>query len=253
MSHGIDDLLGFRNAPALQNLAWRNSFFWDGGVHDLDLLPLSPIENPVEMDELPSNVLTKLRADERYPPLFEAAFGTAEINSSRFLQALSQFMNSMVSANSKYDRYVLGKEQLTADEQAGLQLVEQKCTPCHEGFLFTDQSFRNNGLSIFFLTDKGRETITLNEADRYKFSVPSLRNIALTAPYMHDGRFWKLEQVLEHYNSGVKDNETLDPQLRISDTERGIPLTTAEQGQIISFLHTLTDEEFLTDRKFAEF
>ncbi|MGB0523623.1 MAG: cytochrome-c peroxidase [Flammeovirgaceae bacterium] len=253
LSHGVDDLLGTRNAPPIQNLAWSTSLFWDGGVHDLDLLPLVPIKNPVEMDEDPANVLNKIRNDAEYPPLFEAAFGDEEITSTRFLQALSQFMVTMVSANSKYDRYLLGEEVLSPEEQAGMQLVEQKCTPCHGGFLFSDQSFRNNGLPIFFLNDTGRELITLNEDDRYKFKVPSLRNIAVTQPYMHDGRFWTLEEVLEHYTSNVQDNATLDPIFKISDTERGIPLTTDEQGKIISFLHTLTDQEFLSDPKFSEF
>ena len=253
LSHGVDDLLGTRNTPPLQNLAWMTGFFWDGGIHDLDVQPLSPIENPVEMDEDPAKVLEKLRADDDYPPLFEAAFGSSEITSTRFLQALAQFMANMVSASSKYDKYQLGEEELTTDELAGMQLVEQKCTPCHGGFLFTDQSFRNNGLSIFFVSDKGRENITLNEDDRYKFRVPSLRNVAVSAPYMHDGRFWTLEDVLNHYHEGVQDNTTLDPIFKEGNDVVGIPLTDDEKNKIISFLHTLTDHDFLADRKFAEF
>lgn len=252
LSHGVDDLLGTRNAPAIQNLAWRNSFFWDGGVHDLDLLPLSPIENPVEMDESPATALDKLRNDDEYPAMFEAAFGSEEITSTRFLQALSQFMTTLVSANSKYDKYLIGEQDLTTDELEGLQLVEEKCASCHSGVLFTDQSFRNNGLPIFFLTDKGRALITLKTEDEYKFKVPSLRNIAVTAPYMHDGRLWTLADVLEHYNTGVQDHNTLDSILK-QGGNLGIALTEQEKSKIISFLHTLTDQEFLENRVFAEF
>ena len=172
-------------------MAWEKEFFWDGGVGDLDLFSIAPIENPLEMDEKTGNVLAKLRKTEKYPMLFKKAFGTNEINGPRFLQALSQFMLTLVSANAKYDKY-LRKEgvQFNEDEKQGLALFKQKCASCHAGELFTDHSYRNNGLTIQGSMDVGRNRITDNPADKYKFKVPSLRNVAVTKPYMHDGRFY---------------------------------------------------------------
>lgn len=253
VSHGIDDRVGTRNSMPLQNLAWTTSFFWDGGVNHLDLVPIAPIENPVEMDEQSGNVVAKLRKSAKYPAMFKAAFGTAEINGPRFLQALSQFMLTMVSGNSRYDRWVRKEAgaMLTSDEQAGLTLVRAKCSGCHTGELFTDNSFRNNGLYIQGSRDIGRATVTEQPEDRYRFKVPSLRNVEKTLPYMHDGRFYSLEAVLDHYAENVQPTENLDPLLRQSG-QPGISLTTDEKRQIIRFLKTLTDEQFLRDPRFVE-
>lgn len=256
VSHGIGDRTGTRNAPALQNLAWGSAFFLDGGVHDLDLLPLAPIENPVEMDEKMSNVLEKLRKTAKYPALFKAAYGRAangseEITTPKFLKALSQFMVTLVSANSRYDRYRRGEVQLTADEAAGLSVFKAKCASCHAGELFTDGSFRNNGLGPGVFGDLGRETVTEQFADRYKFRVPSLRNVSVSRPYMHDGRLPTLDAVLDHYARGVQDTPTLDPLLK-QDGRLGIALTEAERGQLLLFLNTLNDSKFLTNPAFSE-
>ncbi|MDW8295260.1 MAG: cytochrome c peroxidase [Raineya sp.] len=253
VSHGIDDKLGIRNAPSLQNLAWHKEFNWDGGVNHLDFFPIQPIENPVEMDEKLSNVLQKLRNHATYPKLFKEAFGSEEITTERFLKALSQFMVMMISADSKYDRYLAGKASLSADELAGLQVFQNKCSACHQGVLFTDLSYRDNGLPPTSRNDTGRERITLNPTDRYKFKVPSLRNVAVTRPYMHDGRFSTLEQVLNHYQNGVRNNPNLDNLLRKPNGTLGIDLTETEKRQIIAFLQTLTDENFLKDERFSEF
>lgn len=254
VSHGIDGLLGKRNAPAIQNMAWGDAFFWDGGVPLLDLVPLNPIANPVEMDEQPARVLEKLRLDSEYPGLFKRAFGTEEINTARFLQAMSQFMASLVSANSRYDKYVRNEPggSLTAEELTGLNTFRQKCANCHQGDLFTDNSFRNNGLNDDFTHDGGRYTASLLEPDLGKFKVPSLRNVEKTAPYMHDGTRYTLEAVLEHYAGGVLESPTLDPLLRKPDGTRGIALSVEDQKNIIAFLKTLTDEEFLRDTRFSE-
>jgi cytochrome c peroxidase len=253
VSHGIDDKLGQRNAPSLQNLAWHKEFNWDGGVNHLDFFPIQPIQNPVEMDEKLSNVLEKLRNHPSYPRLFKEAFGSEEITTERFLQALSQFMVMMVSADSRYDKYLAGKSSLSPSEMQGLQVFQNKCSSCHQGVLFTDLSYRDNGLAPTARQDVGRESITLNSTDRFKFKVPSLRNVEFSAPYMHDGRFTSLEQVLNHYQNGVRNNPNLDPLLKKSDGSLGIDLTEEEKKNIIAFLKTLTDENFLKDERFSEF
>lgn len=254
-SHGIDGQVGLRNGPALQNLAWQKTFFWDGGVFDLDLFSIAPIENPVEMDEKIGNVLEKLRNDQSYPPMFKKAFGTEEVTTERFLKSLSQFMLTLVSANSKYDKYKTGKANFSNDEKVGLTLFNEKgCGSCHPEPLFTDESFKSNGLPTDFFrnfVDFGRFRITELPEDKYKFKVPSLRNIEYTFPYMHDGRFSSLEDVLDHYaDGGMADLENLDPIFK-KNTKRGIALTSKEKSQIIAFLKTLTDEEFLKNKRFA--
>lgn len=262
LSHGVDDLLGTRNSPAVQNLAWYSSFFWDGGVHDLDLVPPVPIQNEVEMGERVGNVIEKLRKTPvagaakqvNYPKLFQAAFGTDEITPDRMMKALSQFMMTMVSASSRYDYFLQGDASaLTAQEKSGMAVFKQKCASCHSSELFTDFSFRNNGLAPNKIKDAGRYAITLNENDRLKFKVPSLRNVGLTAPYMHDGRFTTLEEVLEHYTAGdgMYVSPTLDPLLKTGQ-KPGIELSTSEKQSIIAFLKTLNDAQFITDKRFSD-
>lgn len=251
VSHGVEDRLGTRNSPALFNLAWQSSFFWDGGVFNLDLFHVSPIENPVEMNNKIDSVVNMLKRDKDYPALFKKAFNTNNITSINLSQALSAFLVSMVSNDSKYDEYLAGKTTLTTAETEGLQLFEQKCASCHSGILFSDFDFRNNGLTTRF--DLGRYHITLATSDSFKFKTPSLRNIEKSSPYMHDGRFNTLEQVLNHYSSGVvKTTTTLDTILQ-RNSQLGIPLTADEKTKIIAFLKTLTDNKFLNDSRFSEF
>jgi cytochrome c peroxidase len=251
VSHGVEDRLGTRNSPALFNLAWQSSFFWDGGVFNLDLFHVSPIENPVEMNNKMDSVVNMLKRDKDYPTLFKKAFNTNNITSINLSQALSAFLVSMVSNDSKYDEYLAGKTTLTTAETEGMQLFEQKCASCHSGILFSDFEFRNNGLTTRF--DLGRYHITLAASDSFKFKTPSLRNIEKSSPYMHDGRFNTLEQVLNHYSSGVvKSTTTLDTILQ-RNSQLGIALTADEKTKIIAFLKTLTDNKFLNDRRFSEF
>lgn len=224
VSIGIFHRKGRRNVPALQNLAWSSSFFLDGGVYDLDLVPIAPIRDDAEMGENLKHILEKLRQNPSYPGLFRKAYGSDEITGERFLKALSQFMLTLVSAESRYDQ-----QRLSEEEKAGELLFRQKCSNCHAGPLFTDDSFRNIGLPPG--EDPGRYRISEVEKDRNAFRVPGLRNIAVTAPYMHDGRFRTLEEVLTFYAE--------------SKVPGVIPLTKSEQKQIISFLHALTDEAFL--------
>lgn len=252
VSHGIDDKVGVRNSPPIMNLGWNTSFFWDGGVFNLDLQPIAPIENPVEMGETMPNVLAKLNASNEYRQLFNKAFGSSEITSGNMLKALSQFMLQCISANSRYDKYVRNEGvTFTETEKAGLQIFQQKCSSCHSTALFTDNDFHNNGLVPTTVNDSGRFKITLNPNDMYRFKTPSLRNVANTPPYMHDGRLLTLEAVLEHYNSGVSDSPTLDTLLKKNGT-LGIPLTQDEKTSLIAFLSTLSDEEFLRDKKLSE-
>ena len=226
---------------------------WDGGIVDLDLQAIAPITNHVEMDETVANVLNKLRASSQYPPLFKKAYGSEEITTANFLKSLSQFMVMCISSNSKYDsvmRHEPGKS-FTQGEQLGYDVFKQKCSSCHSEPLFTDQSFRNNGLSISNVNDEGHFLITERETDKYKFKVPSLRNLAYTAPYMHDGRLLDLDAVLEHYNKQVENTPNLDPRFT-QNGNLGIPLTIDEKSAIRAFLNTLNDKSFLLDKRFSE-
>lgn len=261
LSHGVDDLLGTRNSPSIQNLAWNPVFFWDGGVHDLDKVPFNPIQNPVEMDETVKNVIAKLQATPlatakkpvNYPEMFRKAFGDDQITTERMMKALSQFMLTMVSAESRYDFFKQGDgSALNAQEQEGMVLFKAKCSSCHTGELFTDHSFRNNGLVPLRLDDKGRSETSGDPADKYKFKVPSLRNVGLTAPYMHDGRYHTLEEVLDHYTSAVQQSPTLDPGLQRAGRKPGIDMTDSEKKSIIAFLRTLSDEQFIRNSKLSD-
>nr|WP_039866111.1 cytochrome c peroxidase [Pedobacter sp. BAL39] len=253
VSHGIDDRLGTRNSPPIMNLAWNKAFMWGGGVYDLDLQPIVPITTHEEMDENLENVLNKLRALPKYTGLFKNAFGSEEISTAKFMKALSQFMLMCVSSNSKYDK-VMRKEagmSFTADEQEGYTLFKQKCASCHSEPLFTDGSFRNNGLGISPINDQGLYAATLKETDKYKFKVPSLRNLQYTAPFMHDGRFLSLAGVLEHYHSEVQDTPNLDPVLK-QGNRIGIALTQNDKVKLTAFLATLNDTDFINNKLLSE-
>lgn len=250
LSLGVDERQGIRNAPGIANMAFMKEFMWDGGVYHLDFAPPNAIENPLEMDEKMAKVVWKLNRNSTYPAQFRAAFPEMgdTITSPFVLLALSQYQTMLVSATSKYDYYKLGKGELSANEMEGLQLFKQKCAVCHSGELFTNQEYRNNGLDTAF-ADEGRARITESAADLGKFKVPSLRNVELTDPYMHDARFNTLEEVLDHYAAGVKQSATLATELRQGDF-LGIPLTASEKKLIVDFLKTLTDHEFIQDERF---
>lgn len=253
ISHGIDDRKGIRNAPALQNLAFLNRFMWDGVIHHLNQQPISPITAHEEMDSNFPDIIQKLNQDENYRTLFKSAYGDELIDSERILSSLGQFMASMISDQSKFDQYLKGEISLTASEQNGKMVFENKCSVCHAVALQTDESFRNTGLLYNEeLADAGRFRVTSDSSDFMKFRVPSLRNVAVTAPYMHDGRLLSLEAVLNHYSSGIVDNPRLDPLLK-SNGIIGIPLSDSEKIDLLAFLHTLTDVTFLNNPAFSEF
>lgn len=251
VSHGIADRLGTRNAPALMNLAWYTTFMWDGGVFDLDLQPIAPITNHEEMDDTMANVLHKLQASAVYPALFKKAFGDEGITTATFLKSLSQFMLMCVSANAKYDSVMRQQATFTVAEQKGYALFKLKCSSCHAEPLFTDNAFHNNGISISTVDDKGRYAVTLQDTDRYKFKTPSLRNLSFTQPYMHDGRLLNIEGVLDHYSSNVQRTPNLDAVLQ-QNSKLGIELSGEDKQNLLTFLKTLDDKNFLTVKILSE-
>ncbi|MFC5874636.1 cytochrome c peroxidase [Chryseobacterium arachidis] len=252
VSHGIDDRLGIRNAPPIQNIIFLKRYMWDGVIHNLNEQPIIPITDANEMDSSMPEVITKLSKDDLYKRLFKQAYGDENITGERVLKALSQFMATLISADSKYDRFKQGKENLSSEESQGMALFQQKCASCHSGALFTDQSFRNTGMYYNpQFKDAGRHRVTLEQKDWMKFRVPSLRNVEYTAPYMHDGRFYTLEAVLNFYSDSVEDNPNLDPQLK-QNNHIGITMNAQEKQFIIAFLKTLSDKNFITNPKFAE-
>lgn len=252
VSHGIDDRLGKRNAPPIMNLAWHTGFNLDGGVFDLDMQPIVPITTFEEMDETLENVLQKLKTHPEYPKLFAKAFGSEEITSARLLKALSQFMVLCISAQSKYDSVMRSEASFTAEELQGYELFKQKCASCHKEPLFTDGSFRNNGIGIGFNGDVGRYEITLDESDKYKFKVASLRNLKYSAPYMHDGRFYTLDAVLDKYSTGMRQVQNIDPLLDKGNNTYGINISEQERIFLKAFLNTLNDEHFVKNKLLSE-
>ena len=250
-SHGLYDLSGRRNAPAIFNVNWIPLFMHDGGINHIEVQPLGPISNTLEMGENINDVITKLQASAKYKTLFKNAYGNEEVNSQKMLRAMAQFMGLMYSNNSKYDYYKRGENyvQLNPAELRGYSLFLNNCNSCHKEPLFSDYRFRNNGLQVnVFLKDSGRANITRLTEDIYKFKTPSLRNIAKTGPYMHDGRFATLEECLDHYTNGITNQVNLDPLLQSGS----IPLSTQDKADIISFLNTLTDYKFINDKRFAD-
>ena len=247
LSHGIANRIGKRNVPALQNLIWKNEFMADGGINHLDLQPIAPLTSPDEMGETLENVILKLQNDSVYPRLFKTAFGDSVVTTKNMMKALSQFVCLMISSDSKYDKFIAGKAEFTVNEKNGLNLFRAKCSSCHKEPLFTDNSYRNNGLAPDpKLNDIGRKLITGKESDLYKFRVPTLRNIEVTYPYMHDGRFNTMEEVLKYYAEGKFHASGFDKELN-----KTTGLTEAEKIDLIIFLRTLTDKTFLYDRRFA--
>jgi cytochrome c peroxidase len=237
LSHGYNNSLTTRNAPSLQNLAWEKEFMWDGRIGTLDAQPISPLTAPNEMGSNLDTINRRLRKDPEYKKLFTAAFGDPDITIERITKALSQFMLMLISADSKYDRVMRGEDSFLLPEKLGYTLFQQKCSSCHREPLFTDYSYRNTGLPIdLTLNDYGRVKATGTPKDSMAFRVPSLRNVALTYPYGHDGRFLTLLSVMEHYRK---------------NTIQHIPLSNFEVGQLTAFLKALTDTGFVKNPNFA--
>jgi cytochrome c peroxidase len=244
VSHGIEGRKGTRNAPALMNLAWGSKFHWDGGVNHLEVQPINPITHPLEMDNSMENVVKAVNASAFYKAASYRCFGDSILTGQHLLKAITQFVLTLQSYNSKYDKYMRKEAdgELSEQELNGLSLFRKNCASCHQEPLFTNESFANNGLAIdTFYKDLGRYNITQNPVDSFMFKVPTLRNIEYSYPYMHDGRFKRLGEVLHHYaDGGVVQYANLSNELK-----RPIPLNEHEQKDIIAFLLTLTDKTFL--------
>lgn len=247
-SHGIDNSFTTRNAPGLFNLAWKKEFMFDGAVMHLDAQPLAPLTAANEMGETIENVLAKIKADKEYRSMFAAAFGDDKISTQRMTKALSQFLLTLVSSNSRYDKVMRGEATFTKQEQAGYELFKSKqCATCHPEPLFSDFSYRNIGLKTdTMLKDYGRMKIAGTPEDSLKFMVPSLRNLRFTFPYGHDGRFYSAQDAIAHYSENVEAGPTTDPIVA-----NKIPLTKTEISQIKSFLFSLTDTSFVKDPRFS--
>ena len=244
-SHGVNNSFSTRNAPALINLAWMKEWHWDGGINHIEVQPLFPMTAANEMGEKLDTILIKIKADSAYRRMFRAAYGDANINSERMLKALAQFTGNLVSADSKYDKVKRGEAVFIAPEQKGYEIFKANCTGCHKEPLFTDNSFHNTGLGLNRFKDIGRERITLDKKDSLKFKTPTLRNIGLTIPYMHDGRFGTLEKVLDHYLNLDTTMINLDPLLK-----RKMLMTDRERKELVLFLYTLTDTTFTHNKRF---
>ncbi|MBK8600463.1 MAG: c-type cytochrome [Flavobacterium sp.] len=246
LSHGIDGKIGNRNSLALMNLAWSKDFMWDGGVNHLEVQPLNPITSPLEMDETLEHVVQKLQQTTDYPGLFERAFGTSKITGQFTLKALSQFVVMLKSSNSKYDQVVRKETTFNEQEQKGYDLFKKHCASCHQEPLFTSNQFEYNGLAVDpTLNDFGRMKMTDRKEDSLRFKVPTLRNIQFTFPYMHDGRFKTLTEVVKHYNT-LSRNKLLPKEL-----SKPMNLSDIDRVDIVAFLKTLTDNEFLFNPKYG--
>lgn len=253
-STGVDGLQGDKNAMAIINLGWAQEFFWDGRAVGMEDQARLPVINPIEMHESWPNVVAKLQSTTKYPPMFEAAFETDEITEDLVVKAIAQFERTMITGNSDYDKFMRG-EQSSFSQAAyrGMQVFFTErgdCFHCHTVDLLTTFEYHNNGLDATFnSTNIGRAAVTGRSSDTGKFKVPSLHNVEVSGPYMHDGRFATLEEVVEHYNSGIKRSPTLSPQIKKPD---GLFLTEQEKSDLVAFLKSLTDQEFLTNPAFSD-
>ncbi|MCO4814053.1 MAG: c-type cytochrome [Flavobacteriales bacterium] len=248
VSHGIEGRKGTRNSPVLINLIWNNSFHWDGGVNHIEVQSINPIKHPAEMDNTLKNVLSYLQKSSNYKMKFSRVFGDTIISTKRLLQAITQFTGSLISSNSRYDQYQRKEIEFSIQEKKGLKLFKKNCNSCHTAPLFNSNNLESNGLPIdTIFNDLGRYTITQLKKDSMKFRVPTLRNIEVTFPYMHDGRYKKLREVIKYYTEELNTKTTyLSPRLK-----RKISLNSNEQKDLIAFLLTLTDKEFLYNKRFS--
>jgi cytochrome c peroxidase len=258
-SDGIDGNFGFRNSMPLFNLAWNfdERFAWDGKDFSLEKQAFEPVSNPVEMHSDWKNVAEKLQNSSEYPTLFLLAFGTSTIDSTLVTKAIAQFERTIISGESKFDKYLRGETTITPEEENGFNVFMDEakgdCFHCHgsdNNPLWTDNKFHNNGLDATF-SDLGLGAVTGDPSDNGKFKSPSIRNLKYTAPYMHDGRFTTLEEVINHYSEGLKASSTIDPLMK-KVNQGGVNLSTKDKADLKAFLLTLTDEDFINNSAFKE-
>lgn len=247
-SLGVEQQVGVRNAPSLANVAYHPYLLRDGGVPTLEMQILVPIQEHVEMDFSALEVADRMMKDSAY---YYESMGAYNRYPDPYVitRALACFERTLISGDSKYDRVQLGKEEFSTSEKRGFNLFfseKAKCSECHSGFNFTNYSFENNGLSLHYL-DSGRMRVTELEIDRDKFKVPSLRNVELTAPFMHDGSLINLEQVVDHYSEGIKKHNNLNSRIK------NLLLSEDEKKDLVSFLKTLTDRSFCENKIFNNY
>ena len=263
-STGVDGTVQPRNTMSLANLLWVRRFFWDGRAEGLEKQVETPMTGEHEMGQSLLISAKKLRDKGIYVSRFNDAFGSDSITGEKIIKALSQFERTLVSANSSYDRYLRGEYKPTSSELNGIALFYANpnpinkvrgaaCGHCHAGPKTFNELFHNNGLDSF-PKDPGLEKITGQEYDKGRFRVVTLRNIALTAPYMHDGRFKTLEEVVDHYNEHIVQSSTLSAFLQGNsnkENDKSLNLTAQEKIDLLSFLKMLTDSSFITDKRFS--
>ena len=258
-SDGIDGRLGTRNAMPLFNLAWNfdELFAWDGKDFSLEKQALEPVSNPLEMHANWKNIAQKLQSHTEYPTLFLQAFGTSNIDSIAVTKAIAQFERTIISGDSKFDKYLRGETTLTAEEENGFTIFMDEakgdCFHCHgsnNNPLWTDNQFHNNGLDASF-SDLGLGAVSGDPADNGKFKSPTIRNLAFTAPYMHDGRFRTLEEVINHYSEGLQGSPTIDPLMK-KVSQGGVQLTLKDKADLKAFLLSLSDFDFIDNLDFLE-
>ena len=254
-SDGVDGIFGNRNSMPLFNLAWNydEKFFWDGNTFSLEHQAFVPVTDPFEMKSNWTDVESKLQQHAEYPSLFEKAFGASNIDSSLVTKAIAQFERTLISANSKFDKFLLGELNLSPEELNGFNVFMDEakgdCFHCHgsdKNPLWTDNIFHNNGLDETF-ADLGLGAVTGDPADNGKFKSPSLRNLEFTAPYMHDGRFASLDDVINHYSQGLKNSSTIDPLMKKAD-QGGVGLTDKDKADLKAFLLSLSDYDFINSK-----
>lgn len=264
-SEGVDQVPTPRNAMSLANLLWARKFFWDGRAMGLEAQAVIPMNNPHELGQSPEVSAKKLGDDATYQSLFKLVYGDDAITGSRIAKAISQFERTLISCNSKYDQYLRNDYQPTQQELKGMALFMTgpnpakgirgaNCAHCHGGPKTYMELFHNNGLDSI-PKDAGIETLTGLASDRGRFKVPTLRNIALTAPYMHDGRFKTLAEVVDHYSGHIIASASLSTVFRGESNEpngKTLKLNEEEKKDIIAFLNMLTDQTFITDPRFAD-
>lgn len=258
-SIGVDNIQGTRNSMPLFNLAWNydDRFFWDGRELSLERQVFDPITNPIEMHNTIANLVQELQIDSEYPEMFLKAFGTEIIDSVQIGKAIAQYERTIISANSKFDKYLLGQTTLTVQEEEGFNIFMDEergdCFHCHgneNNPLWTDNKFHNNGLDNNF-SDLGLGAVTGNPNDNGKFKTPSLRNLEFTAPYMHDGRFSTIDEVINHYSEGLQDSQTVDPLMKMV-SQGGVQLSFEEKANLKAFLLTLSDYDFISNPDFNQ-
>lgn len=254
-SVGIDKIAGNRQSMAVFNLGWSAPLFWDGRAASLEAQAHDPVVNPIELHTTWDKVVKKIAADDTYPAMFFKAFGVYKVDSLLITKAIAQFERSIISFNSRFDKFYFQGDTtvFTAAEKRGKAIFfnQGSCLHCHADFILTDNALRNNGIDNEQHTDVGLAAITKNPADIGKFRVTTLRNIALTAPYMHDGRFATLEEVVEHYNSGIGlTHHNVDENMHVF--MGGLGLTEQDKGDLVAFLKTLTDSTLITDKRYAK-